>query len=100
VVIVPIWAGGGTRLKVLESLAAGRPLAGTSLGVAGIGFESGRHGVVADTAAALGHAVAELLADDGLSLRLATEGRRLAERFRWARVMSPAEQLYARLLAS
>ena len=47
-VIVPIWEGGGTRLKVLEALAAGRPVVGTSLGVGGVGFEDGRHGLLGE----------------------------------------------------
>jgi glycosyltransferase involved in cell wall biosynthesis len=99
VILVPVWAGGGTRLKVLESLAAARPLAGTPLGVQGIGFEPGRHGVVAGSPEALAHAAAGLLEDDELSRRLAAEGRRLAEDFRWTRTMAPAEELYRRLLA-
>jgi polysaccharide biosynthesis protein PslH len=97
--LVPVWAGGGTRLKVLESLAAGRPVAGTPLGVQGIGFEPGKHGVVADSPQALGRVAADLLEDDALSRRLAAEGRLLAEGFRWTRTMEPAEQLYRRLLA-
>ncbi|GMU53831.1 MAG: hypothetical protein AMXMBFR33_29770 [Candidatus Xenobia bacterium] len=36
VVIVPLRTGSGTRLKVLEALAAGRPVVSTSLGVAGL----------------------------------------------------------------
>ncbi len=98
-VIVPIWAGGGTRLKVLESLAAARPLAGTPLGVEGIGFEHDRHGLVAETPLELARASASLLADTPRSLRLAAEGRRLAERFRWSGTVRPAEELYARWLS-
>ena len=48
-VVVPIWEGGGTRLKVLEALASGRAVVSTPLGAEGIGFEHGRHGVLAET---------------------------------------------------
>jgi glycosyltransferase involved in cell wall biosynthesis len=96
-VLVPIWSGGGTRLKVLEALAAARPVVGTPLGVEGIGFEAGRHGLVADTAAELGREAAELLGNDARAMSLAEEGRRLAERFRWTRTTAPAERLYRRL---
>jgi len=98
-ILVPVWEGGGTRLKVLEGLAAARPLAGTSLGVSGIGFEPGRHGLVEDDPRHLADAVAALLADREQSLRLAAEGRRLAERFRWQEVLRPAEELYRELSA-
>ena len=36
VVIVPVTAGGGTRLKVLESIACGTPVVSTTLGAEGI----------------------------------------------------------------
>ena len=99
-VLVPIWSGGGTRLKVLESLAAARPVAGTPLGVEGLGFEPGRHGSVAETAAELGRAAVELLENDALAMSLAEEGRRLADRFRWTRTTAPAERLYRRLAST
>jgi polysaccharide biosynthesis protein PslH len=95
VVLVPVWQGGGTRLKVLESLAAGRPVVGTRLGVSGIGFEDGRHGLTADRPESLAELVAELLSDAERSRRLAAEGRRLAERYRWDRALAPAEALYS-----
>ena len=37
VVLVPVWHGGGTRLKVLEALASARPIVGTGKAVEGIG---------------------------------------------------------------
>ena len=90
-------AAGDSRL---ESLAAARPVAGTPLGVEGLGFEPGRHGSVAETAAELGRAAVELLENDALAMSLAEEGRRLAERFRWTRTTAPAERLYRRLAST
>jgi polysaccharide biosynthesis protein PslH len=98
VIAVPVWQGGGTRLKVLEGLAAARPVVGTTLGVAGIGFEHSRHGLVADDAAVFAEAVASLLGDAARSRELAAEGRALAERFRWRAATSRAEELYRGLL--
>lgn len=95
-VLVPIWQGGGTRLKVLEALAAARPVAGTALGVAGIGFRDGVHGLLAERPAELGAAAVALLRDRALARRLGAEGRRLADGFRWSAVTRPAEELYAR----
>ncbi|HEX8856058.1 MAG TPA: glycosyltransferase family 4 protein [Thermoleophilaceae bacterium] len=94
VTIVPIWQGGGTRLKVLESLAAARPVAGTSLGVEGVGFRDGEHGVVADDPAELARRAADLLADATQLPAMGRAGRELAERYRWARALDPATQLY------
>jgi glycosyltransferase involved in cell wall biosynthesis len=92
--LVPIWRGGGTRLKVLEALAAMRPVVGTSLGVSGVGFESGRHGLVAETPVELARAAATMLEQTSRTGSMAEEGRLLAKAYRWKRVLEPAEQLY------
>jgi polysaccharide biosynthesis protein PslH len=97
VVLVPVWAGGGTRLKALESLAAARPVAGTPLGMEGIGFEGGVHGELGENPADLARLTAELLTDGIRARRLAAAGRELAERFRWQRTTAPAERLYREL---
>jgi glycosyltransferase involved in cell wall biosynthesis len=93
-VLVPLWHGAGTRLKVLEALASARPIAGTPLGVEEIGFVDNRHGLLADNPVELADIAARLLSDRQLSSSLAQEGRRLAERYRWSRVLEPLEQLY------
>jgi glycosyltransferase involved in cell wall biosynthesis len=98
-VVVPLWQGGGTRLKLLESLAAARPVAGTPLGVEGVGFQHGEHGLVADTGPALAGACVELLANAERAEAMAAAGRRLADGFRWERVTAPAERLYRDWLA-
>jgi glycosyltransferase involved in cell wall biosynthesis len=96
VVVVPIWHGGGTRLKVLEALAAARPLVGTPLGVSEVGFVDGRHGLVADEPAGLADAAASLLGDAARSTELALAGRELGRGFVWSRALAGAEELYAR----
>jgi glycosyltransferase involved in cell wall biosynthesis len=97
-VVVPVWHGGGTRLKVLEALAAGRPVVSTPLGASGIGFADGRDGRLADDPAELADAAAAVLADPALAARLAAGGRAKAEHFRWSAVTAPATELYARWL--
>ena len=98
-VLVPLWQGGGTRLKALESLAAARPAVGTALGLEQIGFEDGRHGLLADTPRGLAEATATLLDDHPRARAMGLEGRRLADSFRWVETLRPAEDLYRRLLA-
>lgn len=38
VMVAPLWAGGGTKLKVMEAMAAGLPVVTTPLGVEGLGI--------------------------------------------------------------
>jgi len=96
-VVVPVWQGGGTRLKVLESLAAARPVLGTELGVSGVGFRDGVHGRIADDPAGLADAAVAMLAEPQETARLGAQGRALAEAFRWATATAPAAALFARL---
>jgi glycosyltransferase involved in cell wall biosynthesis len=80
VAAVPIRFGTGTRLKVLEAFAAGRPVVTTTVGVAGIGG----HAMVRDDPAGFAEAVVTLLTDDSLASSLATAGRAHVEsRFAW-----------------
>ena len=53
VVVAPLRAGGGTRLKIMEALDVGRPVVATSLGCEGMEDLVGRGVVVADTATGL-----------------------------------------------
>lgn len=99
IALVPLWAGGGTRLKVVESLAAARPVVGTPLGVEGIGFEAGVHGEIGEDPAELAQLTVALLDDSTRASRLAEAGRELAETFRWRRATRPAERLYRELAA-
>ena len=84
-VIVPIWEGGGTRLKVLEALAAGRTVVSTPLGASGIGFVHERHGLLAETPEGARDRTRRCV---GPSLDLGSRGRKLAERFRWKEALS------------
>jgi glycosyltransferase involved in cell wall biosynthesis len=94
-VVVPIWHGGGTRLKALEALAAARPIAGTPLGLSGIGVQADVHALVAEEPDALGAAAAALLGDPARARRLAVAGRALADGYRWTATTAPAVELYA-----
>ena len=74
VVVAPLRAGGGTRLKIMEALDVGRPVVATSLGCEGMGDLVGRGVVVADTAAGLADAIADLLVDRARAVALGRLG--------------------------
>lgn len=71
VVISPIFFGSGTRIKVLETMAFGRPLVTSSLGAAGLGIENERHALVADEMSDFASAVIRLLNNSNLRCSLA-----------------------------
>jgi glycosyltransferase involved in cell wall biosynthesis len=79
VAVVPLRAGGGSRIKILEAFAHGRPVVSTRIGAEGLAVADGRHLLLADTAEAFAAAVRRLLSDPDLAARLAAEARQLVD---------------------
>jgi glycosyltransferase involved in cell wall biosynthesis len=85
--VAPLRFGGGTRLKILESLARGVPVVTTGVGCEGLGVEDGQEALVADDADAFAAAADRLLDDTTLCDTLARAGRAMAEaRFDWPKI--------------
>jgi glycosyltransferase involved in cell wall biosynthesis len=94
VVVVPVRYGSGTRVKILEAAAQRIPVVSTTLGAEGLGFEDGRHLLVADTAAAFAAACGRLLRDPELRARLVDEAEReFLARFQWSSVRAQIREL-------
>jgi glycosyltransferase involved in cell wall biosynthesis len=79
VVIAPLRIGGGTRLKILEAMAMGRPVVSTPLGAEGLAVTGGTDILIGDGAPAFAVQVGRLLDDDALAQRIGSAGRRLVE---------------------
>lgn len=77
VVCCPIVSGSGTRIKILEACAYGKPVVSTTVGAEGIELVEGREILLHDDAASFGKACATLLKDDDLASRIG-EAARLA----------------------
>lgn len=77
--VVPLRAGGGTRIKILEAVAHGVPVVSTRMGAEGLGFREGEHLLLADSpadfAAACGQSGGEERAQAALNFLAATGGR-------------------------
>lgn len=86
VMAVPLFEGGGTRLKVLEAWALGRPVVSTTIGVAGLDVEAGREALIADDPDAFARGLAEVLDDPGRGQALVDAGRAAVERYSAERV--------------
>ena len=93
--VVPVRAGSGMRVRILEAFARGVPVVTTTTGVEGIEAVDGEHLLVADEPAAFAEAVVRLLRDPELGRRLAANGRRLAEeKYDWRVALPKLEGVY------
>jgi glycosyltransferase involved in cell wall biosynthesis len=78
-VVVPIDVGGGTRTKILEALALGRPVVSTSVGAEGLPLNHEEHLLIADGPEAFAAAILRLHGDPDLVRGLVNRGRRRVE---------------------
>lgn len=93
--VVPLRAGGGTRLKILEAMALGRPVVATTIGCEGIDARNGEHLFIADTPERFANCTLELLRDKQQWLEMTRRARALAvERYDWDLVARKHIQLY------
>jgi glycosyltransferase involved in cell wall biosynthesis len=79
-VVVPLRAGGGTKIKTIEAFAYGRPLVSTAEGVRGMEAEAGLNYLAAETAADFAASIRRLAKEPELADRIGSGGYRLWQR--------------------
>jgi polysaccharide biosynthesis protein PslH len=91
VAVVPLAAGGGTRLKLLEAFASGVPVVSTSVGAEGLDVQRDKDVLIADTPRAFADAVVRALRGDGLPSGYSTaNGRKLVQsHYDWESAVVP-----------
>ena len=98
--VVPLRTGAGTRLKILESMAAGVPVVSTALGAEGLRVRPGEHLLLAESPQEFRDAILRLVNDAELWRRLAESGNDLVRReYDWSVVCAPMRELYGALAA-
>jgi len=82
--ICPILSGGGTRLKILDSLAMGVPVVATKFAASGLLLEHDKHLLLADTEEQFAEHTRRLLEDPSLRSRLVSAGaERVDQLYSW-----------------
>lgn len=93
--VVPVRAGGGMRVRILEAFAYAMPVVTTTVGLEGIHGTPDYDVIVADTPADFANRTAELLENVSLQEKLATNGRELAtDKYDWQAVLSAMRPIY------
>ncbi|MGH2490350.1 MAG: glycosyltransferase [Candidatus Limnocylindria bacterium] len=101
VVVVPLRIGGGTRLKILEAMAMGKPIVSTRLGAEGLAVTDQRDILLADGARAIADQVDRVLRDDQLAAELGAAAHRLVQAsYDWRSSVRQLEDLYQRAIVS
>lgn len=93
VVISPLIAGSGLKIKLIEALGRGKAIVATSVTVDGVAQQVGSSVVVADSAGDFANAILRLLSDDELRLQTCSKALEAAKRH------LSAEACYADLLS-
>jgi glycosyltransferase involved in cell wall biosynthesis len=98
--LVPLRSGGGTRLKILQAMALGRPVVATPMGAEGLEVIDGETILLAETAGQFADHLVALASSSELRDRLARQGRALVEaRYDWRQCLAGLDRLYDRLLS-
>ncbi len=93
--VVPLLAGGGMRVKIVDAWLWGLPVVSTTIGAEGIDYRDGENILIADDAEGLARAVVRALQEPDLARRLRENGRRWArERYDWRKVYAAWDQVY------
>lgn len=79
VVIAPILFGSGTRIKILEAMAYGRPVVSTTMGAEGMGLINGEHLLIADTMVDFAKALVRIAQNPSLGAELAVKARQFQQ---------------------
>jgi glycosyltransferase involved in cell wall biosynthesis len=92
--IVSLRIGGGTRLKVYESMAAGCPVVSTTIGAEGLDYNDGQNILIADTPQTFADACLRLLQDTAARRSIAENALHLVrDNFSWASVTRRFESI-------
>lgn len=93
--VVPVRAGGGMRVRILEAFAYAMPVVTTTVGLEGIHGTPDHNVIVADTPADFANRTAELLENASLQEKLAANGRELAtKKYDWQAVLAAMRPIY------
>ena len=97
--VVPIRAGGGTRLKILDAFACGKAVISTSIGCEGLEVTPDKNILVGDSPGEFAEQVIRVCTDGDLMKSLGEEGRKLVEeKYSWVTIGENLNRIYENLI--
>ena len=99
--VVPLRIGGGSRLKILESLANGLPVVASSVAAEGLRLTPGRDIQIADTRDEMAQAIVSWIRQPQEALAMARNGQEIvADQYGWDKLSTQLEAVWKKTLAS
>jgi glycosyltransferase involved in cell wall biosynthesis len=99
--VVPLHAGGGMRVKIVDGWLWGLPIVSTPIGAEGIQVLDRENLLLAEDAPAFAEATVRLLTDPALNRRLRANGRAwVEEHYAWQTVYRQVDRIYEGLLGT
>lgn len=97
VVVVPLRIGGGTRIKIPEAMAMGKPVVSTPIGAEGLPFQDRKHLCIAENSQNFAAVVAELLMNSSLRKAVGDSARNeVLAHHSWEAVVDQVEEILER----
>lgn len=98
VLVAPIYGGGGTRYKNLESFASGLPVVTTAIGIRGTSAKDGVEVIIRDEPEKIAEAAVMLLTDTKLYESIAANARGMVkEKYDWDPIAAKLSKIYEEL---
>ena len=93
--VVPLLAGGGMRVKIIDGWTWGLPMVSTTIGAEGIDWRRNEHLLIADTPGEFARHTIHLLQDAACGQRLAQAGRDwVLQKYNWRETYQCWDQVY------
>ncbi len=99
VFVLPFRVGSGTRLKMIEAMAAGKAIVSTEVGAEGYGFQNNEELIMADEPKQFANAVLNLLSRPEERLRLGQAAVAAAHQYDWRVVIPKFDEVYEGLVS-
>lgn len=95
ITVVPLKIGSGTRLKILESMAYGKPVVSTSTGAEGIEIKDGENIFIADSPEEFARKVVLLYKNTAIYNKIKENARKLVEeKYDWKKISEKLKETY------
>jgi len=92
--VAPLFSGGGTRLKILESLSLGTPVVSTGKGAEGLAITAESGVLIANEPNEMADLITRFFVDPAWRTVLSERGKKIAEeQYSWNQTLRPFSQL-------